>query len=294
MLAFLSGFIALLTPGSLEPETVTVKPDDGHRLVTVRDGYRVIELPRGQGDRPQREHVFDDVPSFAAWLKRNAAPETTEVFASQPTGETGGSVVAISGVTWARDTVRCRLALDPSFARMLQVIGKPGSQDAMLSVLRTLGPRTGESGKAMISKLSAITIKSDSTFSRVVDEATGGFKAKLIQANAQHNVPLELVYVGPVYLRGGDVRIVLSLLIDCENPTKPPVFSLQWPEKEVQMLDGYFAEVDALKGLLGPDWSVSLGSCVVETWQPSAGFAQPEPVKVRVEQAAPPTENRRY
>lgn len=286
MLGLFQLFLAAIAPPSIKPEHVEAKPGGGHRLVTVREGYRLVELPPGQGERPTRTHTFDDVPSFSAWLLRNAKPETTEVFASQPAGETGGSVVAISGATWERDTVRCRLALDPSFARLLQVLGKPGSQDAMLNVLRALGPRTGESGKAMIRGLSALTIKSDSTFSRTVDERTGGFKAKLIQANAQHDVPLEIVYVGPVYLRGGDVRIVLSLLIDCENTSKPPIFSLQWPEKEVQMLDGYFAEVDALKGLLGEGWSVSLGSCAIEDFKPSVGFDQKAPT-TRVEVPVP-------
>lgn len=266
--------VAALQAALVKPDPVKVSLSAGHQVVAVRDGYRLVELPPGQGEQPRQMHAFADIPSLAAWAKRNLVADTTQVFARAPKDQDAGLVVAISGATWDRSRVTCTLDLDPVFRRLLAATDQQRSQDQLLDLLRALLPRLGESGARMISSLAALELKANASFSRVVDPKTGTLKARVNQANVDHNLPAEVTYEGPIYLRGATVKFTLALQINFDNPNKPPGLALIWPEKDTALLDAFFAEIEALKGLLGDDWSVSLGSLGIEDYRPSEGFEQ--------------------
>lgn len=98
-------------PHEPTPELQLVpNPNGDGALAAVKDGWTVSELegPR----RNQRLHVFDDLPSCAAWLNRHAVDRAAaEILVAERE-----IVAALTPTARDNDLVKCKLTYDTRFA----------------------------------------------------------------------------------------------------------------------------------------------------------------------------------
>lgn len=124
----------LPTPPDPAPELRAVPKPDGDGVVyALQDGWHTEQLAGAR--RMRRDHTFDDLASFAAWLLRHALnPETAEILMAE--------ACVVAALTPARhngDVVTCGLPFDPRFALWRDVLTKGSStlsQTAFNALLR--------------------------------------------------------------------------------------------------------------------------------------------------------------
>lgn len=179
------------------PEAIPViapltSPDGYGQVVVVRDGYDVKRL-EGR-DEGQRRHTFDDIASFAAYLKRHADAEQTEILLDE-------NVVraAMDPKIIAPEIIECRLDRHPTFKAFEDSFHKPLSQREFHSLVRGFRPAI-EDSEGILNALRVLSVGKTGEVQSEIDE-TGATRLNLVseRLTMAATVPPEFVLNTPVY-----------------------------------------------------------------------------------------------
>jgi hypothetical protein len=246
-----------------QPEVVK-SPNGYGGFVVHHQDYDVEHLP-GPIEGARR-HAFDDLRGFAAWLKREAAaPDDVDILVDREV------VVAFLDPLRAEpERVTCALALDPCFAMVKAILGKPLSQAQMVQFVRTWRDRI-DSSDLLASALRTIQVVKGGEFKSEIDE-TGAtrFIGSTDKRDVAVRIPPEITLSTPVFRGveeyvGSPARYEVELFVTVNLDDGVPVFSLAFPAFE----DVYTkARIDAagfLRTELGDGFLVALGKADVAT-----------------------------
>lgn len=264
---------------TIKPELVTT-PDGTARATLVRDGYRLEKLDAGQ--RIKRIHAFDDLESFATWLRHQVDvlgydSDVVEVLVGQV------SVTALLEPGERHgDQVTCQLVPHPMFAAWRRTVdhacGGPMTfnQEGLFSFVRgveksIVGPGdftgkilAGEIAKIKVTKGAEINSELDTRGIHTV-RATGENTA------VASRIPAEILVRTPIFSGvfvadpddpAGqttkeaiyDLEVMVSMSVDTGI-----LFRLECPQLPIVMHQARRDAVAYLKGLLGEKFRVCLG-----------------------------------
>lgn len=242
-------------------DPIATDRNNPQRVILARDGYKLIELPRGKGASPAEMHSFDDVPSLVAWLKRRADATTAQIYADAGDGR----ITALTSARWDRSAVTCDIAEDPGFRALGAALGKALTQESLRALMHRLRDSLANSTDA-ITAISTFDATISGTITQHIDPKTGAKKLRAVSAGTEYpiNLPAELVFTLPIYVSGAPTRITISLCPDVVAG-RPVTFALTWPEREAVMDAAFRAQVAALRLALGDGWLVMLGKPSIET-----------------------------
>lgn len=255
MLEIIKYIASLFEKASPALTSCEVHPDTTARVVALKSGYTIAELPKGRASAPTRTHLLADTASFIAWLKRYARADTAEIFSDQKAGK----LVAICGTAWTADTVTCAIALDPMFAQLIASTGRTLTQEGLRALLSTLRAYLAETNA--IGQISTFEAKTSGEVTSHIDKATGARKLRLVSAGVEYPIelPPELHFTIPVYEGGPPMPVTLTLCPSVEQG-KMPTFALTWPEQALVLADAFRGEVGRVREGLGEGWLVMLGT----------------------------------
>ena len=274
------GAIEALGAPSAAPEFAP-NPNGKGSTSLVREGYTPHTVPPRQTGR--RAHVFEDIDSFAAWLRRHADPDDLEVLVAP-----SGAKAALTPFTPTGDIVSCPLALHPRWARWASLFDKQilqadlhrlvlSSPEDFLPVTDTTGamlaPSYGpllaaELAKFNLSKLKEVNIELDErgivTFSAVSEKTT--LQGRLPRSFVVR-VPMLLgINVEDEDVEWAEADYSVEVLLQVKaTEAGPPVFVLRCPQREVIERESRIDAVAWLRHLLGDGFLVGLGSLGLET-----------------------------
>lgn len=258
MLAVLTFLFDKLSPGVVAPAPLLVpnSPDESH-VVAVRDGYKLSPIENRKAPKPGRRHQFADVPSFAAFVvKHLGAPADVEILAGE------ASIVATSGATWWRDEVRCTIAKHPTFLAWEQLLGRQTTQDVLY---KRLTPLVGSIGPSFLTALGQIDLSTATEANYSMNEhGTYDVVAKRQTTSGTAKLPSRIIVKTPIYLDAPVSTFTLAVMLEPLEPGKDPVFTLVPIDMEEAKLAAYREQVVMLRGCLGAEYLVGMGSLAFE------------------------------
>ena len=221
-------------------------------LVAVRDGVRLTAAPMGRPPVPARLHIFQDVPSFAMWLLKYAAPDT-EILADLGTG-----FAAYPFNRWGGDLVRCVPQPHPAWLALKGLSGGALRQPAFYQGLLKLRPYLYEAEK-VLPAVAGLEVKTTGKIVSNVDSKTGAVKLVSVEKDTSYpvNLPAEIALFLPLHIGGDTVQVRASLLPQVTEGGL--MLTLTIKEEELVLLAAWEQQVAALRKLLPEPWLVGLG-----------------------------------
>lgn len=244
---------ALIKPDALE---VDGRPSI-RRFVAMRVGYTLAEIPNGKADRPGRRHIFADVESFAAFVRKHYPDgEAVEVLADTD------RIAAIDNAGWYRDEVSCVLTKHPDLIAWEKAFNITIGQKSLVRHLQKMAP-TLITGEGVLGLIQNFDVSGTSERTCKVND-NGVIEVKGQRQTTQMNVKLPAAFTvrTPIYLDGPAVNLVVGLALDLDGPE--PTFTLVPRNLDIAKLDAYRAEVSKLAGLLGDGYLVGAGKLALE------------------------------
>lgn len=216
------------------PELVTTPAANGDGvLVALAEGYSIERFEnRHEGTR---NHVFDDVLTFAQWLNRHALADANEV-------EILLSHDRVKAVLKPRDQVpeliSCMLEHDPTFKAWCEAFAEPIAQKAFHALARGFRASLVDSDK-ILAALRVINVARTGELKSEIDE-TGFTRLQVVGGGAEMTakLPPEIRVDCPVYqgvLTAGGVEDThqLEILVSIDVDGTVPIFELSCPGLEL-------------------------------------------------------------
>ena len=175
------------------PEINALESPDGYgHVVAVRDGY-TLETLDGR-DEGRRNHEFDDIATFAAYLRREAVGEETDILLSERIVK-----AAMDPNATSPEIITCKLDLHPTFRAWAEALGAPLSQRAFHALVRGFRSYVRES-EGILQALRVMSVGKAGEIQSEIDE-TGATRLNLVseRVTMAATVPPEFVLVTPVY-----------------------------------------------------------------------------------------------
>lgn len=267
------------------PVVVTPNPNGKGALVLVRQGYVLGEKPGV--DVHQRVHRFDDLGGYAAWLKKHAKPEPTEILF-----QTDGRVsAALAPADRYGDIVTAQLKRHPRLERWLRLVGKHldqrtlhrhivSSLDDFPRARTTDGHDLGSAGEHLAAGVAKLAVKKDGHVEVTLDDlGYTRFVAGDKNTELTGKLPPKFTIRVPWFLGAdpyGTYDIDVHLAVDPDDGGI--TFELEVPNLAVVEHAALLDAVEFLRGELGEEWLVGLGALgvvAVPRVAPPAGAVQP-------------------
>lgn len=292
----------------------TVKPEVervGDNYTTLfRDGYKVDRVP--VPPEHARDHLFGDITTFAAWLRRNMDGLAHDVLMDPER-----ATITVSHVhdCTRRDRARCTLAQHPRLARWLAVLGKPLTVKEMGRFLRstvadfiTLRARDGVSmgteADALIQQVSKITATRGATFEQQLGPngqylVNGAMEKTTVSAQLPSSFDVKVpFYIGVLDVwvdvdgkpqEGSEALYTLPIELDVETGNAGVEFTMRCPTLDEVRLEAALEAKAWLEYLLNKGkadtWLVCIGTAKTAAYIPRP----PETVRSVVEFRGPVT-----
>jgi hypothetical protein len=249
-----------------------VEHPKGHAdLALVREGYAVQTFPGPE--KLARRHTFDDLPSFAEWLKKHAKPASTEILF----GRDGTVVAALNPSLVTGDIVSCRLQFHPRQARWANLLPTAiGQRDLHRHIVGALedfpeartqtGEDLGSSGQHLAAQLLRIEVIKGGNLTTQLDElGVTRISGKHEETQVTAKLPPRFSVRFPWFLGARPLaEYSLELLLSVNASDKGVTFKLDAPAYKVVELQALVDAVVYLRELLGEEWLVGLGRLQTE------------------------------
>ncbi len=243
------------------PEINALESPDGYgHVVAVRDGY-TLETLDGR-DEGRRIHEFDDIKTFAAYLKRHATGEQTEILL-------GENLVraAMDPKATRPEIINCSLNPHPTFAAWAEVFGQALSQRAFHALVRGFRSAVQDS-EGILQALRVMSVGKKGEIQSEIDE-TGATRLNLVSERITMvaTVPPEFVLLTPVY-RGvtdaEDVEIDYAIEILVTIDVEHFAFTIEAPALELIKAQARKDVAEMLARELGEPFIVGLGTLEID------------------------------
>ncbi len=175
------------------PEINALESPDGYgHVVACRDGYELKRL--GGRDEGRRVHIFDDIETFAAYLKRHADGDETEILLGDD-----GVQAALDPKVIDPETIDCKLDPHPTFAAWSEAFGSPLSQREFHALARGFRDAL-EDEVGILQALRVMSVARKGEVTSEIDE-TGATRLNLVTDRVEMaaTVPPEFVLKTPIY-----------------------------------------------------------------------------------------------
>lgn len=233
-------------------------PNGDGQHVAVATGYEIKHLPGREVGL--RNHRFDDVRSFAAWLNRHAtAPTQTEVLLS---AEEVNAVLDPGSA--APEILHCKLKLHPIFEAWRAAFGLPLAQKAFHELARGFRHSLSEP-ELILAALRVVKLAKTGELQSTIDE-TGATRLAVQSASAEltAKLPPEFVVTCPVYqgivgTDGSAREYRLEVLLSLDLDGAGPLFTLTCPSLELVKNDARQDVAAMLERELDAGFLVGLG-----------------------------------
>jgi len=244
------------------PEINALESPDGYgHVVAVRDGY-TLETLDGR-DEGRRIHEFDDIKTFAAYLKRHATGDQTEILLGEKLVR-----AAMDPKAPRPEIIDCSLNPHPTFAAWTEAFNKPLSQRDFHALVR--GFRSSvQDADGILQALRVMSVGKKGEVQSEIDE-TGATRLNLVseRVTMAATVQPEFVLLTPVY-RGVtgeageelDYPIEILVNIDVEHFQ----FAIQAPALELVKEQARKDVAGMLSRELGESFLVGLGDLEIVT-----------------------------
>jgi hypothetical protein len=240
-------------PGS---ERLGDSPDE--MVVAVRRGWSVERVPLST----RRQHRFDDLESFAAFMKREADGAKADVLLGTKQVSAFIAADVIRG-----DRVACELPYSPSFTAWSALLGKPLSQKTFFDHLRAFeSDIPNDGGVVLLTELGKLGVAQGEEITTQIDErGTIVYAAATSKTQVQGKIPPSFAIRVPVY-RDPAVEFEkheIELLLDVQT-RGGLTFTLTAPLLEYALIEARQRVAERLRQLLGEPFQVWLGNGAVE------------------------------
>lgn len=248
-------------------------PKGNGSIGLVRDGYTVHLLPGAE--KAARRHLFDDLPSFAEWLRKHADPKRTEILFARD----GRVVAALAPDRVHTDLVACKLEVHPRLARWLKLfkLGGIAQRDLHRHIVGALedfpelrgedGTVLGSSGSHLAGQLLKIEVVKNGNLTVQLDEL--GF-TRLVSSSSETSVTAKLPGRFPIrvpwFLGAKETdEYAVEVLLAVNAGERCVAFELAAPALDVVQHQALADAVDFLRSELGEEWLVGLGTLTTVT-----------------------------
>ena len=194
------------------PEINALESPDGYgHVVAVRNGYTLEQLD-GR-DEGRRVHSFDDIATFAAYLKRHADGEQTEILLSRNIVQAAMDPKAVMP-----ETISCDLQGHPTFIAWEKAFEAPLSQRVFHALVR--GFRSAlEDSEGILKALRILSVGSKGEVKSEIDE-TGATRLNVVTNSIEMKavIPPEFVLTTPLYRgiiddKGEELTYAIEILV---------------------------------------------------------------------------------
>lgn len=236
MLALLQLLIENLSKALITPLPLPVELG-AHRVVAIKDGYSIEELPHGQGAHPMRAHKLTDVTSLAQWCARAGVHPV--IFADF----NARKFTAVSDDhLWTRDTVTVEPLFDRNYLLIAAFAGQTLAQADLSQALRAVSSFLVDS--SIPGRIDAVKYQQGMSFEGRVQNGVQVFAATNNKVDYGDALPAEIVFRVPVYQ--GGLTVEVKLLVRPSITSSGLIFGLSWPTKDVTLDAAFRGEEQAL------------------------------------------------
>jgi len=254
-----------LAPPCPDPSAL-VDPSGSGKVLVVRDGYRVHQLPGAK--RTVRRHSFDDVTSFAEWLQRHAEPNDTEI------GVEKNAVRALLTPTEKvdHDAVSCELVRHPHCERWQNAMkqGALGQRDLHFLLRAQQATIKEPAAELLLEQVARLSIAAKGDFTAEIDSTglvrvSSGSEKIDVSAKLPPMIAVDCPIYDGIYSESGDLlsygfTLLLQSAIVEKAGHKDLVFSLTSPDFVLAEHRARRDVVAYLRRLLPADFLVGMGS----------------------------------
>ncbi len=243
------------------PEINALESPDGYgHVVAVRDGY-TLETLDGR-DEGRRIHEFDDIKTFAAYLKRHATGDQTEILLGEKLVR-----AAMDPKAPRPEIIDCSLNPHPTFAAWVEAFGQALSQRAFHALVR--GFRSSvEDCDGILQALRVMSIGKKGEIQSEIDE-TGATRLNLVseRITMAATVQPEFVLLTPVYCgvtdeAGEEIDYQIEILVNID--VEHFQFTIEAPALELIKAQARKDVAGMLSRELGEPFIVGLGTLEID------------------------------
>ena len=256
------------------PEISAIESPDGYgQVVIVKEGYDVKRL--GGRDEGKREHTFDDLATFAAYLNRHGNAEKVELLLS---GDC--AVAALDPQATEPELITCNLDLHPTFKAWKEVLDNPMPQKVFHQLVRGFRGSV-EDSEGLLAALRVVSVARKGEMKSEIDE-TGATRLNLLTETREMagTLPPEFVVTTPVFRgilneTGEEIRYSVEMLLSIDIDAM--AFTLNAPALALVEHQARQDVAAMLKRELNEGFLVGLGSLAIherKVFEPTLGTAK--------------------